>query len=573
MNKQIRRLGVFLVLCYLALFVKLNQVQVFQAEDLNNHPLNARVVQREYNRARGVITSADNATLAQSVDTDGVTIKRQRVYPERELFGQITGYFSFIFGAAGVEKTYNEELAGNTVEQQLRGVADIFSNQQTVGNVQLSLRKDVQTTARDALKDPRTGADREGSVVALDPRTGELLAFWSYPSFDPNLVSGTDDKATREAFKALNAAPGKPMQAKQYQERYFPGSTFKVVTSGIGLQTGQVTVDSPNYPAAPAYKPPVGQEIKNFGGEVCGGTLLNILKFSCNSAYAEMGQKTIGADNMLNGAQSFGFNAAPPIDLPAPSISSFPAEMTKDPARLAQASIGQNSVQATPLEMALVAAGVANKGTILKPHVLKQVTDSEGRVLREAEPETWLEPMSPENAAIVRQGMVGVVQGGTGVPAQIPGFEVGAKTGTAQVGDGRVHTWMIAFAGPVGGDPTVAVAVVVLNQNAANNDNTGGVIAGPIAKTVMQQVLALQAAGAATVPANPAPGVPPAPGNVPVPPTTAAPIPTTQRQNGLAPAPPTTPVVTAPAAPVSTVPVTSVAPSSSTPTTAGAPPP
>jgi peptidoglycan glycosyltransferase len=586
MNKRIQRFGVFIMLCYLALFVKLNQVQIFQADDLNNNPLNSRVVQREFNRPRGAITSGDNVVLAQSVDVDDATIKRYRTYPEKDLFGQITGYFSFTYGAAGVEKQYSEELSGNTTIQQIRGVADIFSNQQTVGNVQVTVRKDLQQVARDALKDPRTGADREGSVVLTDPRTGEILAFWSYPSYDPNLLSGTDDKATRAAFALLNKAPGKPMQAKQYQERYFPGSTFKVVTSGVGLQTGKVTVDNPNFPPASQYQPPVGQPIKNFAGEVCGGTLFVILQQSCNSAYAEMGQKVIGAKDMLDGAQNFGFNAPTPIDLPAPGTSTFPAEMTKDPAKLAQASIGQNDVQATPLEMALVAGAPANKGRIMKPHVLRQVTDSDGRVVKTADPEVWQTPMDEANADTLRQAMLGVVTGGTGTPAQIPGYEVGGKTGTAQVGDGTVHTWFMGFAGLPGAEPTVAVAVVVLNQKAANNDNTGGVIAGPIAKAVMQKALQIQAAGGTTPAPSAAPTTTPVttlptgnPGNG-VPQgntganfnTTVAP-PTTRRPAAVT-TPSTAPVTVAPVAPPTTAPpttaaVVTVAP----PTTAGASPP
>jgi penicillin-binding protein A len=489
-NKQIQRLGIFLVLCYVVLFAKLNLIQVFQADEINNNPGNTRLVQREYSRPRGVITTADGTLLAQSVETPGESFKRRRVYPAGELYAQTTGSFSFVFGATGVEKVYNEELSGNTLNQQIRGVADMFSNQETVGNVELSLRDDVQSVARNALKDPRTGADREGSVVAIDPRTGEILAFWSYPSYDPNLLSNPDIEATQAAFANLNAMPGKPMQAKQYQERYFPGSTFKVVTSGVGLQSGTVTADEPVYPAASSYLPKqTTKPISNFGGEVCGGALFEILKFSCNSAFAQMGTETIGPKLMVDGSTEFGFNQVPPLDLPNPAPSVFPKDVEKNPPKLAQASIGQNDVAATPLEMALVAAGVANKGTIMKPHVLKQVTDSEGRVVKTADPEVWLTPMDASNAATLRQAMIGVVTGGTGVPAQVPGYEVGGKTGTAQLGDGRVHTWMVAFAGPPGGEPTVAVAVVVLNQNASNSDNTGGVIAGPVARQVMQAAL------------------------------------------------------------------------------------
>lgn len=491
MNKQIRNLGVFLILCYVVLFVKLNQVQVLQADELNNHPENSRVIQRQFNRPRGTITSADGTLLAQSVLVDGEVFDRQRVYPEKELFGHVTGYFSFLYGASGVEKTYDDELSGSTFVQQLRGLTDLFVDRENVGNVQLTMRRDLQQLARDQLRDPRTGVEREGSIVLMDPRSGDLLAFWSTPSFDPNPLSSIDTAVERTSWEELNAAPGKPLQAKQYQERYFPGSTFKVVTGGVGLQTGKVTVDDPSYPMATSYKPPVGKPISNFGGETCGGTLFPILAISCNSAFAQMGVDTVGADQMYDGARSFGFDSPPPIDLPAPAVSVFPEEVKADSAKLAQASIGQNDVQATPLQMALVAAGVANGGSIMKPHVLGQVTDSNGNVVERYEPEEWIRPMDPQHAITMRQAMVGVVTNGTGTPAQIPGYEVGAKTGTAQLGDGRVHTWMIAFAGPPGGEPTVAVAVVVLNQP-ASNEFTGGQVAGPIARTMMQAALADQ---------------------------------------------------------------------------------
>lgn len=490
-NKAIRNLGVFLILCFTALFVKLNQVQVLQADQLNNHPENSRVIQREFNRPRGTITAADGALLAQSVPVEDDTFSRQRVYPEGDLFGQITGYFSFLYGAAGVEKTYDEQLSGTTFVQQLRGLTDLFVNKENVGNVRLTVRKDLQQLARDQLRDPRTGVEREGSIVVTDPRTGAILAFWSTPSYDPNPLSSVDPAQERAAWTALNADPAKPMLAKQYQERYFPGSTFKAVTSGIGLQTGKVTVDDPSYPTATSYKPPVGRPIANFGGESCGGTLFPILAISCNSAFAQMGVETIGGDDMYNGARSFGFDSPPPIDLPSPATSVFPETATKDKAVLAQASIGQNDVQATPLQMALVACAAANGGVVMTPHVMDQVTDSNGNVVDRYQPEPWVTPMDPQHAITLRQAMVGVVQNGTGVPAQIPGYEVGGKTGTAQLGDGRVHTWMIAFAGPPGGQPTVAVSVVVLNQP-ETNEFTGGQVAGPIARTMMQATLAVQ---------------------------------------------------------------------------------
>lgn len=488
MNRRIRYLGVFVVICFLAVFVKLNQVQVFQAAELNDHPLNARKTQQEYNRPRGTISSADGALLAQSVDTaEGSAFERIRVYPEGALFGQMTGYFSFVFGSSGAEKYYDDVLTGNTFGLQIRGIRDLLVSQSNVGNLTLSVRKDVQQLAREQL------GDREGSVVAIDPRTGELLAFWSFPSFDPNLVSNDDDAKVREAWALLNLAPGKPLQVHQYQERYFPGSTFKVVTAGTGLQSGKVTNQAPVYPFATSYLPPqTNRPINNFGGSSCGGALPQIMQVSCNSAFAEMGQATIGGPGMIAGAESFGFNDAPPIDLPDPGTSLFPTDVVNNPPKLAQAAIGQNDVQATPLQMALVAAAAANKGVIMEPRVLREVRDTQLNVVQRVDPKEWKRPLSPDRAADLRADMVGVVNNGTGTNARIPGYEVGGKTGTAQIGNGNLHTWFISFAGPPGGDPTVAMAVVLLNVPNTGNEATGGQLAAPIARNVMTKILQTQ---------------------------------------------------------------------------------
>lgn len=495
MNKQIRRLGLFLVLCYVALFVKLNQVQVLEAEKLNEDPLNARRVVQQFNRPRGLILSAEGAVLAESIDNpEKSEFERRRVYPTGDLFGHITGYFSFKYGSSGVEKSYDEELTGGTLSQQIESFRDLLVNKENVGNVKLTVRRDLQQLARDQL------GSREGSVVVLDPRSGDILAFWSNPSYDPNLLSETDQDKVTANWDVLNALPGRPMRAHQYQDRYFPGSTFKLVTAGTGLQTGKVSNDQPVYPSVTSYLPPqTNRPISNFGGGVCGGSLPVILRRSCNSSFAEMGQATLGPEDMVKGAQAFGFNQDVPIDLPAPAQSSFPKleEVAKNPPKLAQASIGQNDVQATPLQMALVAAGVANDGVIMKPHVMSEVTDSEGNVVARYEPGQWLRPLDPQHAATLRDDMYGVVSAaGTAPNAAIPGYLVGGKTGTAQLGDGdRLHTWFVAFAGLPGQTPTVAVAVVVLNVPNQGNESTGGAIAAPIARAMMERTLTIQAGG------------------------------------------------------------------------------
>ena len=446
MNRSIRRLGITLVVLYLALFAKLNWIQVLDKPTLDDNPLNTAQVRRDFNRPRGSISTADDAVIARSIpnpDADS-EFARIREYPESDLFGQATGFFSFRYGATGLEREYTDLLSGTTFDQQVRGFGDLLLARENVGNVRISLRKDVQEVARDQL------GEREGSVVAVDPRNGEILAFWSWPSNDPNLISSPDQTLSEAAWTFYNATPGQPLRAHQYQERYFPGSTFKVVTGGIGLQTGKVTNDDPVYPSSTAYLPPqTDKAISNFGGERCGGPLPEVLRVSCNSAFAEMGQATIGAADMVSGAGSWGFNDTPPIDLPAPAASVFPTDVSNNPPKLAQSSIGQNDVQATPLEMALVAAGVANEGTIMTPHLMTEVRDSQGEVIETYAPKAWLEPMTPDNAAILRDDMLGVARNGTATRLQIPGYDVGGKTGTAQLGTEppRSHTWIIGFAG------------------------------------------------------------------------------------------------------------------------------
>ncbi len=492
MNKQIRRLGVGLIAAYLALFAMLNWIQVFSVETYNENPRNTAQVQRDFNRPRGTITSADGAVLARSVPNTNPASARfdyQREYPEGDLFGHITGYFSYSFGSAGVEKTYNDQLSGQDFGQQIRGIADLFVGEANIGDVQLSVRRDLQQLARDEL------GDREGSVVAIDVKTGELLAFWSYPSYDPNVMANHDAESVEDAYAFLDASPGRPLVAHQYQERYFPGSTFKVVTGSNGVQSGQVTPDNPVYPQVRGYTPPLTtQEIQNFGGQVCGGRLFEILARSCNSAFAQMGVD-LGPDIMVKGSESFGFNDAPPIDLPRPATSAFPTDFTQNTPRLAQASIGQNDVAATPLQMALVAAGIANGGVIMKPHVMAEVLDKNLNRVGEFDDEAWRTAISPETAQTMREAMVNVVTNGSARAMAIPGYEVGAKTGTAQLGTDppRSHTWMIGWGGPAG-DPQIAVSVVVLNQSGAR-EATGGEIAGPIAHDVLAAALATRNGG------------------------------------------------------------------------------
>ncbi len=499
MSRQIKVLGAVIMVCYVAAFAKLNQLQVLKASEYNDRPENTRAQLRDFNRPRGDIVSADGVLLATSEERRA-ELRYQRIYPQGDLFAHLTGYYSFQLGSTGVERTYNAELTGRTSSLQLRELSGFFSEPSSEGDVILTVRSDVQRTAKEQL-----GA-LTGSVVALDPRTGAVLAMYSNPTYDPNLISTNDGQTAIDVKTVLDASPDKPLLSRAYQERFFPGSTFKVVTATAGLATGEVTETEPVYPVVTSYTPPLtNRPIFNFDRDLCGGNLFQILEQSCNSSFAQMAAEQLGADPMIESAEAAGFNDTPPIDLTRPASSVYPtdfgevvrrppdrAPVYEDTPALAQTAIGQNDVAATPLQMALVAAGVANGGEIMVPHVMSEVQARDGDTVTRFDERVWRESMEPEVAEVLRRAMVSVVQNGTASGLRLNGFEVGAKTGTAQLGTTppRSHAWMIAFAGPPGEQPTVAVAVMV--QGVEGDDGlTGGRVAGPIAKAVLESALGI----------------------------------------------------------------------------------
>lgn len=519
MNRMIRRLSVVLLAMYLVLFVQLNNIQLFGAKRLKTNPDNNRSVLAALSKPRGPVVTADGVVVARSEQVPG-SDKRRRVYPTADLFAHVVGYFSQNFGADGVERTYNKELAGETTDLKFQGLSDLFTTRDTTGTVGLTLRNDVQTVARDQL------AGRRGSVVALDPRTGEILAMYSNPSYDPNPVASLDPGVATPAKKALDADPTKPLLARTYREIFFPGSTFKVVTASAGLQSGRVTTDAPDFPRQKGYLLPLTTTtLSNFDAATCGGTLFEVLRVSCNSAFAQMGAEEIGPEPMVERAQAFGFNSTPPIDLPAAAASQFPTDygpkrMTvdqyrarlngqpaptttarvspdsvvyihDDSAKLAQVSIGQSDLRASPLQMALVAGAIANKGVIMKPHVVRDVRASDGTVVDKVQVAPWRTAITPEVAQTMHDAMLDVVANGTASRLAVEGFEVGGKTGTAQLGTTppRSHAWIIGFAGEPGQAPRVAVAVLVEGQE-GSSEQTGGRVAAPIAQAVLQAALA-----------------------------------------------------------------------------------
>jgi peptidoglycan glycosyltransferase len=482
-TKQIRVLGIGLMACFLVLFVQLNRLTVFQAATLNDNPNNTRDILRDFSQPRGSVTTADGVVIARSVPS-GDRFEYQREFPEGELFAHITGFYSFTLGSSGVEKTYNDELAGRSLDLSFQELGDLFVDKDRVGDLTLTVRADLQRIAAEQL------GEREGSVVALDPRTGEILALVSFPRYDPNLLADHDTEAATAVQTLLDADENKPRLARAYQERYFPGSTFKVVTATAGISKGDVKADSPSYPSSSSYTAPgTTRPLRNFGGDTCGGSLLTILRQSCNTAFAQMGVET-GPEAMVRTAEAYGFNQDVPIDLTRPARSSFPTDFERNLPALAQSAIGQNEVAATPLQMAMVAGAVANAGEVMVPHVLKDVRDPDGNVVDTYEPEVWTRAMEEPTATLMREAMRGVVDSGTATRLDVPGFDVAGKTGTAQLGTDppRSHAWIIGFAGPEGQEPSIAVAVIIEGQPGAS-EQTGGRVAAPIAQAVLAAYL------------------------------------------------------------------------------------
>ncbi|MCP3909595.1 MAG: penicillin-binding protein 2 [Actinomycetia bacterium] len=500
MNRAIARLGLVMMVGYTVLFLQLNNIQLIGAERLKENPENNRAVVRDFGQARGSIVTADGAVVARSVEVVG-QFEHARQYPLGDLFGHVAGYFSFNFGSSGVEREYHDLLSGETFEQEISSLGDLFLDRERTADVVLTLRQDLQEVARDAL------GEQQGSVVAIDPRDGSVLAMWTYPSYDPGPLSGLDFQSANEARDALLDDDDNPLLPRAYREIFFPGSTFKIVTAAAALESGSVTAVEPVYPFVDEFVPPLTTRgLSNFGGATCGGNLFEALRVSCNTTFAQIGVE-LGPDLLVGVAESFGFNSVPPVDLPTPEASVFPTDygellsaadeetpyaIYENTPRLAQVAIGQNDVAATPLQMALVAAAVANDGVVMKPRVVSEVRDLTGDVVRSNSPEQWQRAVSAPTATTLRAGMVGVVEDGTAGRLAIDGFLVGGKTGTAQLGTDppRSHAWIIGFAGPQGELPHVAVGVIVEGQEGAS-EQTGGRVAAPIAQQVMAAALAI----------------------------------------------------------------------------------
>ena len=511
MDRQIRRLGIALVALFALLFGQVAYVQVFAAERIADSPGNAtRQIRAEFEVERGQIIAADQRTvLARSVETGPNQVYRyRREYPVGELYGHLTGYYSRIFGRGGIEQAFNDYLAGTAPELAVSNITDLILGRPKKGaSVYTTIVPNLQRAAAQAL------GDQPGAVAAIDPTSGDVLALYSNPGFDPNVLSSGSDDAMRAAWEDLNADPSKPLLSKAFQELFLPGSSFKMVTASAVLERG-ASIDT-TWPNPHVLDlPTTDDDLANYGGALCQGgapqvTTLEAFQESCNVTFGEMGLDLYGerTDNfgLADQADAYGFCMTNPPEVAGCDEPRIPFELPfqngrfpeaayfaeRIPAR-AYAAVGLDNVLTNPLHLALVAAAVANGGEMKAPRIVTSVRDAQGRTVREFDEETALRPITGTTASAMTQMMLSVTQGGTASSAFSGfGIPVAGKTGTATTGDDTPpNAWFTGFA-PAGGgqDPRIAVSVIVLEGGGLGDAATGGQIAAPIARAVIDAYL------------------------------------------------------------------------------------
>ena len=486
MTRHIRLAAAFCTLLLLALLVNATRIQVFQSRPYDDNPANRRRTIARYDQPRGAIL-VGGRSITGSRDS-GEQLRYERTYRDGPLYAPVTGFASQEYGTTLLEHSEDGILSGT--DEMLSPFPlwnDLTRAQNPGGNVVTTLNPAAQKAAYDGL------GTRTGAVAAIEPSTGRILALVSTPSYDPGALSGNGRTANR-SWARLNADPDKPMLNRAVRQTYPPGSTFKVVTAAAALDAGVVTdLDAATRSPDPFRLPGTSTTLTNEGDGCADAPLRSAFEWSCNTVFAKLGVD-VGVRNMSGTAEAFGFNDTG-VRIPfAVSPSTF--DTSVDRAQLALSSIGQYNTRATPLQMAMVAAAVANGGQLRQPYLVERTTRRGGETVSTAGSSRPVrQAMHPATAVQMRELMEDVVTEGTGTNAAIPGATVGGKTGTAQHGignSGTPYAWFVSWAqGERDMEPKVAVAVVVEDASADRSDISGGGDAAPIAKAVMEAVLGL----------------------------------------------------------------------------------
>lgn len=482
MTKELRRLSIVMLAMFLALFASTSIIQVVQANALTNTSGNTRALYDSYEVQRGSII-ASGTPIAQSVPSDDV-YSWQRQYTDAAMWAPVTGYMNPVLDSrTAIEQAENSVLSGQDSNQFFSRIDRAITGQAPRGsNVELSVDATVQKAAWDAL------GDLQGAVVAIEPSTGRILAMVSKPSFDTNALASHDTASVNAAYDQLVADSSKPLDNRAIAgDLNPPGSTFKLVVASAALASGRYTPDSA-FPNLAAYTLPQSTNVvSNAGGGACGEgetvTIATALRLSCNIPFAELAVE-LGDDAIRAEAEKYGFNATFTMPLQS-TASTYPA--SPNAPQTALSGFGQGDVRATPLQMAMVSAGIANGGVVMNPRMVDRVIATDLSVTDQGADSEFGRALEPDIAAQMVSMMTANVQDGAASNATIDGVRVAGKTGTAE-NDSRPYTlWFTGFA--PADDPRVAVAVVVENGGGRGQNGSGNEIAAPIAKKVMEAVL------------------------------------------------------------------------------------
>jgi peptidoglycan glycosyltransferase len=486
-NRALRRISLAVLVMFVALLINVNYLQGFQANSLAAQQGNSRTFDQQYQYQRGSISTADGVVVAKSRPVKGI-YKFQRYYPYGPVYAPVTGYDS-LYGSTGIEQAENKLLAGTDPTLTVRNLIDLITGKQKQGaSVQLTINSKAQQAAYAALK--ATG--KSGAVVALNPKTGAILALASYPSFDPNKYATFDGVKLNKIDARYRKDPAQPLLNRAINGTYPPGSTFKIVTSSAALSTGRYTTNTTVYAPTSLSFRDSNKTLVNDNGESCGSgrvPLIFAFTMSCNTAFGHLGDR-LGSPALKRQAEKYGFNNSR-LGIPMPvSPSNFP--LLTSQALTAYSAIGQFDDTVTPMQEAMLAATVANNGRLMKPYLVQDVKAPDLTTVQQARPTQLSQPVSAKNARQIKQMMLSVVNSPNGTAYIVPGIHqaglnIAAKTGTAQNGANNTGLNDAVFTALAPeSNPSIAIGVII------KGGGYGAAAAGPIAVQVIKAYLSTQ---------------------------------------------------------------------------------
>jgi peptidoglycan glycosyltransferase len=480
-TKELKRVSLVVAAMFISLFVAGTLLQAVNTEAVANDPRNVRSIYESYKTQRGPIL-VDGKPIAESIPADDA-YRYLRTY-DNEIYSAVTGYFSVFRGATGMESAANSYLSGQSSSQFFEQVNAVLSGNPVTGAaVELTLDPALQQAAWDALGNYR------GSLIAIDPVTGNILAMVSKPGYNANRIAGHDSEKVRENFVELESDPANPLMNKTISgDLYHPGSVFKLVVAAAALDSGEYNNQSTFENPVSVRLPNSTSEVFNSSRRACGSgadvTLIYAMRFSCNVPFVELGL-ALGQDRIRAQAELFGFGKEIRVPMLAtPSV--YPAEM--DDAQLGLSSFGQFDVRVSPLQMALISAAIANGGPMMQPNLIESVISPNLSVIAAPQPEVLSQPITAATATALKKMMVQGVSNGVASNSSVSGFKVAGKTGTAENGEGeRVTLWFTGFAPAT--NPRVAIALVIEDGGGTDSGASGNGTAAPVARSFFQAVL------------------------------------------------------------------------------------